>query len=120
MQLLTLVGASLPSFQFQVHGLAGVLANLGRPGASTMDFSLMGSAAAIAGQAPARYAGDVGVWSIAAVYLAFALLTPLLLLCNLAALWWRPLTVKSRSCSVHFPKPNAIHLCAYVPTEMVP
>jgi hypothetical protein len=83
--LTTVVGACIDSFEFKVHGLVGVLAELGDPGSSDMRFSLIGSAVSIASQAPARYAGSVGVWSIAIVYLCFALVTPLLLLCNLAA-----------------------------------
>eukprot|EP01052_Picozoa_sp_SAG31_P009549 SAG31_NODE_504_length_14762_cov_3.344609_5_plen_505_part_00 len=94
--MLTFIGACVPSFQFRVHGLAGILSDLGKPGSSVMTYSLIGSAAAIAAQAPARYGGHVGILTIACVYLLFALLTPLMLLGNLAYQWVAPLTLEAQ------------------------
>jgi hypothetical protein len=91
---LTLLGGMLTSFEFKVHGIAGVLSDLGTPKSSLQQFSIVSSAAAIAAQAPARYLGSIGPAAIAFVYIAFAFLVPLAVLALVSAQWVLPMTLR--------------------------
>eukprot|EP01046_Picozoa_sp_COSAG06_P013289 COSAG06_NODE_801_length_12195_cov_106.299934_6_plen_1670_part_00 len=93
---LTLLGASVPSFEFKVHGIAGLLVDLGVPGSSLNRYGLISSAVKITAQAPSRYGGDAGLFSIALVYLMFGLLVPIAVLCVVAVQWSRPLTLRAQ------------------------
>merc|ERR1711865_731958 len=84
--LLTLIGGLLVSFQFKVHGIAGVLSDVGTPGPSLQRFSIVSSAAAVAAQGPDRYLGSFGPALIAVVYVTFAFLVPLAVLLLMVAL----------------------------------
>lgn len=94
--LVIAVGAAVPSFEFKVHGIAGLLVDLGVPGSSLNRYGLITSALKITDQAPSRYGGDVGLLSIAFVFLMFGLLVPLAVLCVVAVQWSRPLTLRAQ------------------------
>ena len=93
---LIVLGASVPSFQFKVHGIAGLLVDLGVPGSSLQQYGLISSAMKITEQAPSRYGGDVGMFSIALVYVMFGLLFPLAILVVVAVQWSKPLTLRGQ------------------------
>jgi hypothetical protein len=90
------LGGLLTSFEFKTNGIAGIAVDIGNPGESLQRFSLVSSAAAIAGQGPSRYLGSLGPSTIAFVYLAFALLVPLALLVIAAVQWLLPVTLHTQ------------------------
>ena len=94
--LLTLIGGLLVSFQFKVHGIAGVLSDVGTPGSSLQRFSIVSSAAAVAAQGPDRYLGSFGPALIAVVYVSFAFLVPLAVLLLMVAQWVLPMTLRAQ------------------------
>ena len=91
--VLIVIGAMVPSFEFQLFGIAGLLVDFGTPGAATKRFSLLSSTAALLAQAPSRYGGSIGIVFLAMVYVSFAFLVPLAILAIAAVQWLIPLTL---------------------------
>eukprot|EP01052_Picozoa_sp_SAG31_P031742 SAG31_NODE_3398_length_4315_cov_1.326850_4_plen_302_part_00 len=91
--MMILYGSVVPSFEIKIYGIAGFIVDFGTPGASVERLSVISSALALARQAPARYGGSVGIIFLAAVYIGFSLLVPLVLLVLAMVQWLVPLTL---------------------------
>ena len=103
--LLMVIGALVPSFQLKVHGISGVFLDMGDPGASLQEYSLVSSAAKVASQPPRAErcdqtgscgGGSTGLHTIALVYLCFGLFVPLAVLVVVAVQWQCSLTLKAQ------------------------
>jgi hypothetical protein len=91
---LVLIGSFMNSFSFRSYGIAGYLVELGQPGGSIRQYSLLSSTAELFAQTPARYGGYLGIASIAIVYVSFALLVPIAVLLVAVVQWFVPLTLR--------------------------
>ena len=95
--IFTLWGSIITSYEFEIEGLAGLAQDLGKPGSSVTQYSLLNTFNHITSQAPAGDAlGTFGIWFIAVLYISFSFVVPVSQLIMLTILWIVPMRLRTQ------------------------
>ena len=94
--LLLIWGAFVPSFQFTIHGVAGIVQNFGRANSSVVDYSLFSVATRLLQQSShsTTTTSFVGIRYIAALYIIFSYIVPACQKIALLVMWSVPMRLR--------------------------
>jgi len=87
-------GCAVPSFRIEIHGLAGLALDFGRPGASIQEYSIVTVFHEIMSQAQNTFLSQLGIHYIAIIFVVCALAAPVAQMLALVIMWRAPLTLK--------------------------
>ena len=96
--LLLVIGSLLPSFQFEINGVAGIAQDFGRTNASITEYSLFSVTTRLLVQSSASttMTSYVGIRTIAALYIIFSAVIPFFKHVLLLFLWSAPFTLRTQ------------------------